>query len=422
MLAPAIRKMSTSLSRHLFRLDEVAAALRHAILERRIEEGMYWTLELIDSEEVPLLIETLLEVWVFAIGTARLAVLPILSKIVQIMNASDAGVSNAGVSSLTTEFLLDFVYKIVRLPKSCRDGSLLSIATLAREDLQHGGLDVKMEEMTIDPEGIKENCKLALRRGDARAAARWIWRQPAASNAAIRECVNAERRPLQAACRSMATTCTSGALRSQFSTPIWGAIWQIMEVLVLCMSADTYADSSRPLLGSPSVELQEEIKSWKSLVGRRRRRCFTIPKLALKWITARGRSTYIPTNYKELREPWLHMGGCTYWRRKAVEFSCEVISTAISTADDDAWEGFSTFAFPDDIPDEWSAADQAWSHGEGMIAPGDQPSRPNWFRSWFPETSAAAPQNSKILLNRIIESKKCPLDIIWMDQWLAATF
>lgn len=415
--------MSTSLSRHLFRLDEVAAALRHAILERRIEEGMYWTLELIDSEEVPLLIETLLEVWVFAIGTARLAVLPVLSKIVQTMNAgAGACASNAGVSPFITEFLLDFVYKIVRLPKSCRDGSLLSIATLAREDLQQGGLDVKMEEMTVDPEGIKENCKSAIRRGDSRAAARWIWRQPAVATVAIRECVNAERRPLQAACRGAAAAYALGALGPRFSAPIWSAIWQIMEVLVLCMPADAYADSSRPLAGSSSAELQEEIRGWQSLIGRRRRRCFAVPKLALKWITARGRSTYRPTNYKELREPWLHMGGCAYWRRKAAEFGCEVVGTAISTADDDAWEGFSTFAFPDDIPDEWSAADQVWSHGEGMVAPEDQPSRANWFRNWFPETSAAAPQNSKILLNRIIENKKCPQDIIWMDQWLAVTF
>jgi hypothetical protein len=105
--------MSTSLSRHLFRLDEVAAALRYAIVERRIEEGMFWTLELIDSEEVGTLIETLLEVWTFAIGTARLAVLPVFSKIAQTMNVgAGAGACAGSGTLLTTEFFLDFVYKI----------------------------------------------------------------------------------------------------------------------------------------------------------------------------------------------------------------------------------------------------------------------------------------------------------------------
>ena len=403
--------MSTSLSRHLFRLDEVAAALRYAIIERRIEEGMYWTLELIESEEIGLLIETLFDVWVFAIGTARLAVFPVLSKIAQTINSPDAG------SSLTSEFLLDFVYKILRLPKSCRDGSLLSIAILAREDLQQGGIEIKMEEMNVNPVGVQENCKSAIRRGDARAAARWIWRMHTVARAAIRSCVNAERRPLQAACRGAGHT-FADALGQRLSAPIWGPLWDILEVLVLCMPADAYAESTKPLLGSASADLQMEIRRWQSLVGRRRRRCFAVPMPALKWITARGRSTYTPTNFGELRKPWLTMGGCAYWRRKAEEFGCEVVGNAISTAEDDAWEGFCAFAFPDDIPDEWSAADQAWSHGEGYMAPGFQPSRSNWFRSWFPETSAAGPANSKILLNRILESRQCSLEYIWMDEWL----
>ena len=254
--------MSTSLSRHLFRLDEVAAALRYAILERRIEEGMYWTLELIDSEELVLLIETLLEVWVFAIGTARLAVLPTLVSIAQTIKGTG---SSAGVS-LTTEFLLEFVYKILRLPKSCRDGSLLSIATLAREDLQHDGLDVKMEAMNVDSAGQQESCKSAIKRSDSRAAARWVWR-----GASIRDIVIAERRPIQAACRA-AERAFADALGPRFAAPIWGRLWEIMEVLVLCMPADDYADSVRPLIGKPSTELQMEIQGWQAAIGRRRRR------------------------------------------------------------------------------------------------------------------------------------------------------
>ena len=62
------------------RLDEVAASLRYALIERRIEEGMYWTEELLDSEEYGLLLRVITDVWVFSLGPfSRLSLLPAIA-------------------------------------------------------------------------------------------------------------------------------------------------------------------------------------------------------------------------------------------------------------------------------------------------------------------------------------------------------
>jgi hypothetical protein len=111
-----------------------------------------------------------------------------------------------------------------------------------------------------------------------------------------------------------------------------------------------------------------------------------------------------------------HLKGCKYWDRKAAEFGLS--NPAASW--EDAWDGFITFAFPDDIPDEWSAADRALSHGDGFLVPGTAPSRPNWFRNWYPSSSSPflKPADFKRVL-QIVENSTIGPDAIHMDQWLA---
>ena len=64
--------MRTSLSRNLYSLDEVTAAFRICAVERRVNEGLFWALELFLSEEFELLALAMLDVWVFTVGARRL--------------------------------------------------------------------------------------------------------------------------------------------------------------------------------------------------------------------------------------------------------------------------------------------------------------------------------------------------------------
>jgi hypothetical protein len=62
----------------------------------------------------------------------------------------------------------------------------------------------------------------------------------------------------------------------------------------------------------------------------------------------------IYTNIADVREPlWLLAEGCQFWRKVYASYS------------EETHDEFHDTYFPDDIPDEWSAADQQMSHGVG---------------------------------------------------------
>lgn len=369
--------MSTSLSRHLFRTDEVVAALRYSIANRRIEEGMYWTLELIDSEESWLLFETLFETWVFTVGAKRFALLAGFIKTAQKI------VSSPGCAA---DDLLLLAFSLLKLPRACSDGSTAAIPILMAEELKSDRLDIQLEGLGITSQnGIQE----AIRRGDIRAAARQLLR-----NNPLPLPVSAERRHVQQALRLIPRL--GGRFTAQ---PVWQLLATVLELQALCLDAAAWAESMAAPPEQLSPSWQATIREWCGLVGRRARRLFAIPKWCLKWETVRGALLYTESTAAELREPWHAMCGNPYWGRKAAEFGC----SSPADTENPGWDGFANFAFPDDIPDEWSAADRALSHGEGAAAPGRPTTAANWFRSWFPENSYAIP-GAFSKLNTIIDT------------------
>lgn len=391
--------MSTSLSRHLFRLDEVAASLRYALIERRIDEGMYWTEELIDSEELELLLKIIIDVWVFTIGPfGRLSMLPVISQVV-------AGPSAASLRLLS--------FSILRTPKSIADGSVLAIAVLAFEDLRAPSLETQIENMSIGSAIQPDNSvATAINQRNLRAAARYILKGGTVKGLIL------ERREYITAVRRL----VAGADRS-----IWRVLWSIIDAMILIMMPKEFAAATAGVATELTQSMQEKLAEWQATVGRRRRRCFKVQTVAIKWLTARGRMSYNETTIRDLmnNNVWRLFKGCRYWDRKAVEFGLigglEAAENAIDDETQDALEGFINFAFPDDIPDEWSVADRQLSHGDGFVVPGTLPSRANWLRGWLPETAAAVASTPKEYskIRQIIESSQ--LAGYYMDEWLAVS-
>ena len=394
--------MSTSLSRHLFRLDEVAASLRYALIERRMEEGMYWTEELIDSEEYGLLLRVIIDVWVFTLGPfTRLSLLPAIA-------------AAAHAPSAVALRLLSF--SILRTSKSIADGSVLAIAVLALEDLRAHSLEIQMENMTLHGglKGPDAGLAAALERGNVCAAARHIFKGATVTGLIL------ERRAYTAAVRRLAGAAV------QAGSPIWRALWSIIDVMILLMTPKQFADAT---VVAPAVELSpsvcEWLAEWQAVVGRRQRRRFKVQTVAIKWLTARGRMSYKESTIGDLLrgDVWRLLEGCKYWDRKAAEFGiCSGLSAAAGAIDEetqDALEGFINFVFPDDIPDEWSAAARELSHGDGFVVPGAAPSRANWLRSWMPDKAVAIGAKELANTRQVIESSS--VDGYYMDEWLTAS-
>jgi len=110
-------------------------------------------------------------------------------------------------------------------------------------------------------------------------------------------------------------------------------------------------------------------ETWSGIVGRRAARIHPIPTEALHADTTRGQIAYKYTNVADVRDPiGLLSEGCAFWQQaiKDANIAYDAESGMVSFPDDEALEAFHARYFPDDLPDEWSKADQEKSHGRGV--------------------------------------------------------
>lgn len=120
-------------------------------------------------------------------------------------------------------------------------------------------------------------------------------------------------------------------------------------VLVLCAPASAQVK----LLTLNATGSPIDWTPWNALLGRRKVRR-PIPHAALHTGTTRGSMPPEYTNIADVREPlWLLAEGCRWWQKTYASYS------------EETHDEFHDTYFPDDIPDEWSAADQQMSHGVG---------------------------------------------------------
>jgi hypothetical protein len=130
------------------------------------------------------------------------------------------------------------------------------------------------------------------------------------------------------------------------------------------------------------ADVAKLIVEWRGLLGRRSRRAFAVHPDSIAWLTERGRRlTVYDSNEKELwrLERSTGLWGSQVWD----ELAEEVGGWEVVRSDDAAREAFYTRFFPDDIPDEWSRAERAKSHGGGVLQKGAQPDPVRWLRNWF---------------------------------------
>jgi hypothetical protein len=146
----------------------------------------------------------------------------------------------------------------------------------------------------------------------------------------------------------------------------------------------------KPSYSEPS-QITEAMKQWKETEGRRSRREISVrPEARLK-----------ETNLEEIRTPFIHLKGCSYWDAAADEMG----GWDAILQNDSTKERFYELYFPDDIPDEWSTEAQEKSHRCSQVAE-DQLQRQ--MRSLFSGSKALGLQG--LLLTTI---KETPIPESW---------
>ena len=150
--------------------------------------------------------------------------------------------------------------------------------------------------------------------------------------------------------------------------PVTQALAQANAILLLCeRGAEARAAILAPVQGPVGFALRSWAE-WDSKVGRRAARIHPIPKDALHAGTTRGALPKKYTNIEDVRDPVVLLPeSCAYWRAACatVGITEDAETGGVIFPDDDVLEAFVDKHFPDDIPDEWSRADQEKSHGRG---------------------------------------------------------
>jgi hypothetical protein len=146
------------------------------------------------------------------------------------------------------------------------------------------------------------------------------------------------------------------------------ALHQSAALLILCAPEEVRVEMIKSGAAMGVGLYQRDWIAWNAMLGRRAGRVYPIPPDALHAGTTRGQLSARYTNIDEIREPCaLLLDGCICWREAAVGMGATIhpVTGGLVFPSDDHLEAFADRYFPDDRPDEWSAADQQKSHGRG---------------------------------------------------------
>ena len=308
------------LTRHLYRIDEVKASCKYALIKKNYREALFWSMELIDTLMGDDLKQIMVSAWFEGVGRCSYPLL------FDLLHAE-------------TEELLQYVGAFCSTE---RDASIYSLLVL-------GSLDWEKQydyvvPMQVVAEDKEVRCILrALKQGKSLFAwtlLRCRWSLDAWD-------ILLDTKPLSRE-RSVIET-----LRAMTTHK-----WESRAAAVLLVS-DKMGGGWKAVRHSMDDALFEE---WSALEGRRARRIYRCRPEAIVYGTQRGELSRGATNIQEIREPLTALYGSPYWDTVAEDFG----GWRPIYKNDESKETFYELYFPDDIPDEWSREDQEKSHGVGL--------------------------------------------------------
>ncbi len=364
---------SKILTRHWYRLEEVVEALKYCIFNQKAKEACFWLQELLDSEEAGLAIITMMECWLLGFGMVEGGPAWLL-KAKEIITGE-----------VDEQELADLCWVLARTDKEERDATVVVMSVIGGRDRTKPEPPEPLGPSTVITGGgqIVDYMYAACYQGKLRCAT-WCWPYLPVSQAwytirAVAEAKRIDLRPLEA----LATWYSWVPMEEH---PGWTLAIEIAAMMYVCGCSMVRPYAAHRRWGA---ELDAERTRWLAATGRRSRREYEIPRGCLYFTTERGRTSNLVSNIAEVREPF-KWAGCAFWERAIDEGRLiwipgeGVFEDAYDRGSNgDYWEDFMEKYAPDDIPDEWSAADQEKSHGTGTLS-GSAPRiwMGIWLRRW----------------------------------------
>jgi hypothetical protein len=343
------------LTRHLYSLDEVVSALQTSLRSCN-GRALFWFWELAVSLEAGVALHSALEAWLLWGSGHDPALLTLpppatLPDAFALMARVQAAIQTAGTLSahrlLTTplppsdeEEETATPKPVVKIPPAPPHEDDPEAATALWQQL--------FRALTAKPPQRRAALH-ALRDAASPLCPDTVWRF-------LRVLTPAPLKGITAALTARATPHTESQL-----------LHQATAVLVICNHLATIP-APTPASTRPSAQAERDWATWSSNEGRRAARAQAILPTALHRGTTRGSLSSDYTNIEELRVPTPSLlTGCRFWREAATAAGAtfDPATDSLQFPTDEALESFYARYFPDDIPDEWSTADQQKSHGAG---------------------------------------------------------
>lgn len=305
-----------SLTRNLYREDEVLAALRMSLIHGKTADALFWVQEGIESDMDIAILQTMLSVWLNCVGVQNI---PWLGWLVESLRGD-----------LDEEIIVTLT---VELARSKKDSSVFALQGLGLAPVaDHVGqfaLPASLKGLgTLETAFAK-----ALIQGKNEFA--WSLATPLWENGRADE-ILWEIQPLAVFNK------IQDALESIWSDDF---IWPFRALAILM------ATHRRDFIGTPRPPCPpDHMCTWneRKELPMRKRRVLSVPPECLYWLTRRGNMRTSKTTEKDIMGNLRHMcSSSPFW-------------SGISEEMHDTY-------FPSDIPDEWSSADRQKSHGRGVV-------------------------------------------------------
>lgn len=331
---------SAEVTRNLYRVDEVVAALQWCCLKGRTVEAAFWALELPLSAAA----EALRIAWLYGFGCRALGLLP--------------AILSDNVDPVVIATALAGKYRRLR------DSSVISILTMR----------VREERLTVGPvpAGLQPQEAFAARAAAAgKVGPVWDW------------LATSEEIPWDVV-YGIGTWKHGEELRGTLEILKAGTSFRSAELkalvcAILCLRSTRLKESlgiQVPNEKDPDPEIASAVQEWSALKGRRRR-VYEIPYDCLHGATERGGLEVSQSTEKEIRD-------LRALEKALVRSAVWSVDFRESQTGDEEREEFYDTWFPTDIPDEWSAADRKKSHGSGPVPAGATTwTLGRWLRRWF---------------------------------------
>lgn len=374
---------------NFYRVDEVKAALQLCISYKRAKEALFWTLELIESEEDISLKSALFNSWFHNIGLANIN---ILKDIFEIETKTEE------------EKVFQLVYTMCYTKRDCTL-PVIYLYGLSKSQYSSNNISFELPKNLIQENKYLDTFIRSCILGKYLDA--WIVSIPLWKN-------------------KLTKTVIEQIISYKYKDPIMFEIylylinskninkWYLRCTLVgIACFAEKYYQAPVEYNSSYTI-LNDTIKEWKNTSAKRKRRTYAIPKSCLYGRTYRGTLTYHDSNDEELHEPNHIITNQNIY--KSVLKKYESIEEFYNDAE--SYDAFISSYFPDDIPDEWSLIDREKSHGFGINQKCDTPNLFRYFNRWVDLKTECKIWNKEQVVSQSIQIIKDTLNSYYIEDEL----